>query len=206
MKISFAITVSNEVEEIKKLFLFLFEKKRTEDEIVVLFDEKNGNEEVIESLLPYNNNDDIKIWSNSGFNYDFAEWKNKLNEYCDGDFVFQLDADEMVSEYIVKNIHEIVSLNNDTDLLFLPRINTVEGITENHLEKWGWRMDDKGRINHPDYQGRVYRKGLKWVGRVHERIDSKSYSLLPFDEIEYSILHHKTINKQEKQNNLYNNI
>ena len=42
MKISYAITVCNEAVEIQRLISFLLKVKRHEDEIVVLFDSKNG--------------------------------------------------------------------------------------------------------------------------------------------------------------------
>ena len=38
MKISYAITVCNELKEIKRLIGYLVEGKRREDEIVILFD------------------------------------------------------------------------------------------------------------------------------------------------------------------------
>ena len=207
MKISFAITVSNELIEIKRLLPFLVENKRVEDEIVILFDEKNGNKETKEFLESFNDMLNVKIIYDLGFNYNFAEWKNKLNSHCTGDFIFQLDADEMISEYMVKNVNEIISLNPETELYFLPRVNYVEGITEEHITKWGWNVDEKGRINFPDFQGRLFKKGLLWVGKVHERIIGvKYYSLLPSDESEYCIEHIKTINKQESQNNLYSKL
>lgn len=62
-------------------------------------------------------------------------------------------------------------------------------------------------INAYDFQGRLFKKGLLWVGKVHERIVGvKNYSLLPPDESEYCIEHIKTINKQESQNNLYSKL
>lgn len=207
MKISFAITVSNELIEIKRLLPFLVENKRVEDEIVILFDEKNGDNEVQKFLESFNNISSVKVIKDLGFNYNFAEWKNKLNSYCTGDFIFQLDADEMISEYMVKNVNEIITLNPETELYFLPRVNYVEGITEEHITKWGWNVDEKGRINFPDFQGRLFKKGLLWVGKVHERIVGvKYYSLLPSDESEYCIEHIKTINKQESQNDLYSKL
>lgn len=207
MKISFAITVCNEVDEIKRLVPFILKHKRVQDEIVVLYDQKNGNKEVIDFLLPYNIKPNVQTWRGFGFDNDFAKWKNKLNSYCDGDYIFQLDADEMISEYMIKNVSEIISLNPEIDLFYVPRTNTVEGITQEHIDKWNWSVDGKQRINHPDYQGRIYRNDMLWEGKVHERIvGSKHYSLLPSDEDLYHIEHHKTISKQEKQNNLYNNI
>ncbi len=206
MKISFAICVCNELEEIKRLVPFLLEHKRIEDEIVVLYDEKNGNPEILDFLLPYNIKPNVQTWRGFGFEGNFADWKNKLNDYCTGDYIYQLDADEMISEYIIKNLNTILELNPKVDLIFVPRINTVNGITQEHINKWGWRVNENKWINFPDAQGRVYRKGMTWYGKVHEKIiGGQKFSSLPLDE-EYCIQHHKTIDKQEKQNNLYNTL
>ena len=206
MKISFAITVCNEINEIKRLLPFLLEKKRIEDEIVILFDEKNGNPEVLEFLLPYNKLPHVQTWRSSEFNDNFADWKNKLNSYCTGNFIFQIDADEMISEYIIKSISSILEMNPNIDLIFVPRINTVEGITQEHIDKWGWHLNNQGYINFPDYQGRIYRKSMSWYGKVHERIiGGEKFATLPSEQV-YCIEHHKTIDRQEKQNNFYNKL
>jgi hypothetical protein len=206
MKISFAITVCNELEEIKKLVPFLLENKRVQDEIVVLYDNKNGNPEVLDFLLPYNKLPNVQTWRGFDFEDNFADWKNKLNEYCTGDYIFQIDADEMISKYMVQNINVIIGMNPDVDLYYLPRINTVDGLTPEHIDKWKWNIDEKGWVNFPDYQGRVYKSDLKWSGKVHESIiGSKKYSLLPEDFV-YCIQHNKTIERQEKQNLYYNTL
>jgi hypothetical protein len=206
MKISFAITVCNELEEIKRLVPFILEHKRIQDEIVILYDEKNGNPEILDFLLPYNIKPNVQTWRGFGFEGNFADWKNKLNEYCTGDYIYQLDADEMISEHVVKNLNTILELNPKVDLIFVPRINTVNGITQEHINKWGWSINDKGWVNFPDAQGRIYRKGMSWYGKVHERIvGGQKFSSLPLDE-EYCIKHHKTIERQEKQNNYYSKI
>ena len=206
MKISFAITVCNELEEIKRLVPFLFEHKRKEDEIVLLYDEKNGNPEVLDFLLPYNKYPNVQTWRGFDFEGNFANWKNKLNDYCKGDYIYQIDADEMISEYMIQNVSTILGLNPDVDLIFVPRINTVGGLTEEHIKKWGWRLNEKGWVNFPDSQGRIYKKGMSWYGKVHERIfGGQKFSSLPNDE-EYCIQHHKTIERQEKQNNYYSSL
>lgn len=206
MKISFAITVCNELDEIKRLVPFLLENKRIEDEIVVLYDEKNGNPEILDFLLPYNVLPNVQTWRGFGFEGNFGEWKNKLNEYCAGDYIFQLDADEMISENLIKNVSTILELNPKLDLIFVPRVNTVDGITEEHIKMWNWKIDENSWINFPDYQGRIYRKTMMWYGKVHERIVGGQYfSSLP-PEYSYSILHHKDIKRQERQNNYYNSI
>ena len=201
MKISFAITVCNELEEIKRLVPFLLEHKRSEDEIVILYDEQNGNSEVIDFLTTF----DVNLHKNS-FEGNFADWKNKLNSYCTGDYIFQLDADEMISEYLIKSLSSILELNPKIDLIWVPRINTVEGITQEHINKWGWHVNEYGYINFPDMQGRIYKKNMGWYGKVHEKIvGGQKFSALPVEEL-YCIKHPKTIERQEKQNNFYNTI
>jgi hypothetical protein len=206
MKISYAITACNEINEMKQLLPFLIKNKRVNDEIVILFDQKNGEEELIDYLLTFNKLPNVQTWRGFGWNNNFADWKNKLNEHCTGDYIFQLDADEMISEYMVKNLHEILSLNPKVDLIFVPRINTVSGITDEHITNWGWNVNEKGWINFPDAQGRIYRKGMNWYGKVHERIiGGQIFSSLPYDD-EYCIQHHKQIERQERQNKFYKNI
>jgi hypothetical protein len=207
MKVSFAITVSTEYDEIKKLIPFLIENKRVNDEIVVLYDSKNGDENVLNFLLEFNKLPNVQVWSSGSFDNHFADWKNKLNSYCDGDYIFQLDADEMLNETMVKNIDQFIDLNKEIDLFYFPRINTVDGITDEHVKEWRWKLDEQKRINFPDYQGRLYRKGLNWDGKVHEKIvGAKYYSLLPDSETSYCIIHNKNIKKQEKQNNYYSTL
>lgn len=209
MKISFAITVCNEWVELQKLLPYLLKNKKKEDEIVILYDKRNGHSNVEDFLRAQS------IQSNPGFRWyaeefdnHFARWKNKLNSLCTGDYIFQIDADEIPSEYLIKSMHELLNQNGDVDLFLVPRINTVEGITEGHIQKWGWHINDKGWINWPDYQCRLYKRlpHIAWSGEVHERIrGTKNYSHLPMEE--HWCLHHpKDIARQERQNNYYNTI
>jgi len=206
MKISYGITVCNELKEIKTLLPLLIEHKRVEDEIIVLYDEKNGKQEVLDYLLPFNKLPNVQTWRGMVFVNDFAIWKNKLNGYCSGDYIFQLDADELITKELIQDLPSVIESNLEVDLFVFPRINTVKGITDDHIKRWGWKMDDKGRINFPDWQGRLYKKGLNWHGKVHEKIiGAKTYSLMPEDD-GYCIIHEKTIERQERQNNLYSKI
>lgn len=206
MKISFAITVCNELIEIKRLIPILLEYKRPQDEVVVLYDENNGDSEVIKFIKEYEKYQNISFWRSYDFNKNFADWKNLLNSYCSGDYIFQLDADEMISPFLVEKLHEILELNPSVDLYFVPRINTVDGLTQAHIDKWGWNLNEHGWVNFPDAQGRIFKKGMTWYGKVHERIiGGQRFSHLPLEEI-YCIKHHKTIERQEKQNNFYGTI
>ena len=157
MTISFAITVCNELEEIKKLVPFLLENKRIQDEVVILYDQKNGNSEVLNFLLPFNKLPNVQVWGNNEWDNNFADWKNKLNNYCSGDYIFQLDADEMIHVDFIKSVFKIVEMNPEVGIYYLPRVNTVDGLTQEHVQKWGWRVNENGWVNFPDYQGRIYK-------------------------------------------------
>ena len=50
MKISYAITVCNELLEIERLLPFLIKNKREQDEIIIFYDTKNGSKSVEEYL------------------------------------------------------------------------------------------------------------------------------------------------------------
>ncbi len=186
---------------------FILKHKRPQDEIVILYDEKNGNKEILDFLLPLNIKPNVQTWRSLDWNNNFADWKNILNGYCTGDYIYQIDADEMISEYMVKNLYEILESNKEVDLIYVPRVNTVDGLTEDHIKRWGWNINEYGWVNYPDYQGRIYRKKMTWYGKVHERIiGGEKFAILPKDDDDYQIVHHKKIDKQEKQNKFYNTI
>tara|TARA_R110001606_G_scaffold202563_1_gene350682 strand:- start:2836 stop:3459 length:624 start_codon:yes stop_codon:yes gene_type:complete len=207
MKISYAITVCNELKEIKRLIGYLVEGKRREDEIVILFDSKNGTKEVEEALDVLNTIDWYKLHK-SPFNNHFADWKNLLTSLCTGDYIYQIDADELINEDLFEYLPSILEQNEEVDVYRVPRINTVKGLTQEHIQKWGWRVDEKGWINFPDYQWRIYKNNgkIKWKNKVHEVLEGyKTLTALPTEEI-YCLIHEKTIERQEKQNSYYNTL
>lgn len=206
MKISYAITVCNELEEIKRLVPFLKTHKRPEDEVVVLFDQKNGDKEVIDYLVKFNKYPNIQTWRGY-FENDFGDWKNKLTSYCTGDYIFQLDADEMISEYMMQLLPQVLEAN-DVEVIRVPRINTVEGLTQEHIQKWSWQVNEKGWVNFPDYQWRIYKNnaGITWLNKVHEVLTGyRTMAALPPQE-EWCLLHHKQIERQERQNSYYEQL
>lgn len=207
MRISYAITVCNELEEIKRLLDFLVQNKREKDEIVVLFDDSNSTREMETLLHLYRNNKYIILYIDY-FEGHFANWKNKLITLCSGDYIFQIDADEIPHKFLLDNLPSILENNNDLEVLLVPRVNTVEGITPEHIQKWRWNVDDKERVNWPDYQWRIWKNKseIKWINKVHERLDGfKTYTPLPDNE-SYALFHPKTIERQEKQNEFYDTI
>ena len=207
MKISYAITVCNEFDETIKLLTQLLNYKGETSEVVVLLDTPKAQPELIEYLELQANADKITLIE-SEFDNDFAQWKNLLNSQCKGDWIFQLDADELLDENLIVNLEEILDANTDKDLILVPRINIVNGLTDEHIKQWGWNVNEKGWVNFPDAQTRIYRNKstIGWSGKVHEKIGGfESYTNLPGDEV-YCIKHIKDIARQEKQNNYYNTL
>ena len=208
MKISYAITVCDEFLEIQKLVPFLLKNKRPQDEIVILFDQKNGDTELLSYLLKFNKLPNVQTWRGLDFKGHFANWKNKLTEYCEGDYIFQIDADELPNELLIQNLPVILESNPDNEVYLVPRVNTVEGLTSEHIQMWGWNVNDKEWVNWPDYQWRIWKNkpGIKWKNKVHEVLDGhKSYAALPSQE-EFALYHPKDIKRQEKQNLYYNTL
>jgi hypothetical protein len=196
--ISYAITACNEHRELSLLLEVLRNNIRQEDEIVIQLD-SNATQKVRTIAKNY-----IEF----PLNKDFASFKNNLSKHCTKDYIFQIDADEYPHTHLITNLADILEYNQTIDVFLVPRINTVSELTEQHIQKWGWKVDDKGWVNFPDYQWRIWRNknNIKWINKVHERLDGfQEYSVLPQSE-EYCLFHPKDILRQEKQNALYETI
>ena len=209
MKISYGITVHNEADELNRLLEILIHKTDKEDEIVICVDgEDEKVQEVITSWVQQYGHEDmktIKVYQRK-LDGDFAAQKNSVIEKSTGDYIFHIDADEYPHETLLQQLKEIIEMN-DVDLIWIPRVNTVEGMTQEHIQKWGWRISENNWVNYPDYQARVFRNDekIRWTRPLHEVITGcKTYSHLPPYE-ELSLYHPKTIQKQEQQNMFYIN-
>ena len=199
--ISLAITVCNEHKELETLLDYLQELALSpEYEIITQIDKDNYTDDVIGVIV----NRGIKHHF-FPLNKDFATYKNELIKHCSGEYIFQIDADELPNVDLLNMLPSILEANPDVDVYLVPRINTISGITEEHIQKWRWNVEGD-RINFPDYQWRIYKNipSIKWINKVHERLDGfKTYTTLPPQD-EFCLLHPKTIERQEKQNNFYN--
>jgi hypothetical protein len=208
MKISYAITVCNELVEIQRLLPFLIESKRKQDEIVVFYDSNNGSKGVEDYLRAQSQGTFAPFrFIHYYFDGHFANMKNALTEACLGNYIFQIDADETPSLYLMQCLPFLLEAN-DIEVLRVPRINTVKGLTQEHIQKWGWTVDNKGRVNWPDLQWRIYKRApeIRWKNKVHEILDGyKTHAMLPLEE-EFALEHHKDIERQEKQNEYYNTL
>jgi hypothetical protein len=205
--ISYAITACNEHVELERLLDQLHEYIRPEDEIMVQLDSNHTPE--VKAIADKYNVMGAKCEYHRiifGLNGDFASFKNNLKSHCTKDYIFQIDADEYLSEELIQSLPEILELNPEVELYAVPRINTVKGLTSEHINKWGWYINENGWINYPDYQTRILKNipEIKWINKVHERlVGAKEIVSLPE---RYDLIHPKTIERQEKQNNFYEQL
>jgi len=203
MKISYAIPVCNEHIELEKLLSFLLEHIDENDEIVVQCDKGNTTDKVYQVLQ----HPRFKVIE-FPLNGHFSNFKNNLKEHCTGDWIFQIDADELPHESLITNLKPLLELNSTTEMLLVPRVNTVDGLTQEHINKWRWNVNEKGWVNWPDYQTRIIQNSskIKWQNKVHEQIvGTSTQGVLPMEE-EWCLYHPKTIGRQEHQNNFYNTL
>ena len=202
MKISYGITVHNEAEELQTLLEVLNRNIDKEDEIVVCVD---GDDEKVEAVLGEFLSEHNAIVYKRKLDGNFSDQKNSVIEKSSGDYIFHIDADEYPNKILLQQLKQILEMN-DVDLVWIPRVNTIEGMEEHHIRKWGWRVTENRWVNYPDYQARVFRndKNIRWTRPLHEYITGcKTYSHLPPQE-ELSLYHPKTKEKQEQQNKFYN--
>jgi|TARA_B100000287_G_scaffold241170_1_gene226675 glycosyltransferase involved in cell wall biosynthesis len=205
--ISYGITVHKEAEELRRLLDVLYKNIDDNDEIIVCVD---GEDDAVRFELDiyskkfYDDSRVMKVYQRE-LKKDFASQKNSVIENSVGDYVFHIDADEYPNEILIKQLKEILTINN-VDLVWIPRVNTIDGMKEEHIKRWGWKVTEKGWVNYPDYQARVFRNddSIRWERPLHEVIRGyKTYSHLPPHE-ELSLYHPKTIERQEEQNMFYN--
>ena len=207
MKISYAVTTHNEHKEISELIPFILEHKDFEDELVIIDDHSDYKTWRVFDEYIHDKDNNIRFFERALYN-DFAKHKNFVTEQCAGDYIFNIDADEMPHENLIKNVKSLIEMNPRVDLYWVPRVNTVEGLTDEHASAWGWKVNDKGWVNWPDPQQRLYRnsKDIQWVRPVHERLVGADVETgLPAEE-EWALYHHKKIEKQVEQNQKYARI
>lgn len=210
MGISFAITAYNEHEELQVLLNQLEQIAKSDDEIVIQLDSK-ATPEVLSLVDQFINKDFIFTVKKCVFdlNNHFADFKNNLKSYCTKDWVFQIDADETLSETFSRVIHEVLDANDGIDLIAVPRVNIVKGLEQNDIIQWHWQVNGQGWVNWPDPQHRIFRNKpeVKWVNKVHEQIVGwKTYAELPSEDDSYALYHIKDIDRQRKQNEFYSKI
>lgn len=210
--ISFLVFVHNEGRELATLLSKLqpWLASHTEDELVIVDD--FSTDEYTQSVLKVEAAAaGAKIVQHS-LNGDFGAHKNFGNDQCSKDFIFQIDADEYPTPDLLENIKDLIDYNPQVELFWIPRVNLVRGLTAEHAAKWGWQVYSLNEypnipcVNQNDHQGRLYKRDpnrIKWVRPVHEVIvGTLGSAVVPFDP-SFALIHDKTIERQEKQNEFY---
>lgn len=199
LKVSYAICVNEEVETFSKLIQKINEYKKPQDEIVVISDYSLNKE-----ITGYKKKVD-KFVTKKLYN-DFASHKNIFFDICGGDYIFNIDADELPSDELLKSIHTIIK-KEQSDLYWIPRLNfTIE--SKSFISELNAKYNYKTAYRFPDYQGRIFKNHnhLKWERNVHEHITgSKSSVKLHFGDNFY-LLHQKTKQAKATSENLYATI
>jgi hypothetical protein len=207
INISWCVTVCNELMEIQRLVSFLLQTIKNDDEIIIQYDMQSVTNDVLDYITLIDKSHSNCMITGFPLNDDFSTFKNNLSKLATKSYIVQLDADELPHAILMENIHDILELN-DIDVIVVPRVNTVEGLTPQHIQKWGWQVNENGWVNWPDYQFRIYRNSIniKWVNKVHETLDGyATISNLPLDA-SMALFHPKTIERQEKQNEFYETL
>jgi hypothetical protein len=139
--VSYCITVHDELEELIRLLNLLQKNIHPEDEILIQYDEERVSKAVLDYLNVVSTLTSNHKVISFPLNNDFASYKNNLKNHASGIFIFNIDADEIPNEYLLQNLRELLEANKETDVFFVPRINTVDGLTQSHVDKWGWKIE-----------------------------------------------------------------
>jgi glycosyltransferase involved in cell wall biosynthesis len=198
-EICFAVTVCDEHKELRNLLDGILPYKKEKDEILVQSDSENITDEVRTVLKEYE--DKIDKLVEFSLNQDFGAFKNNLLKHTQKEYIFQLDADEIPSPFLMENLHTILAYNPEVELIRVPRINIMIDDNKDFI-KWDQvsSIEKKDLINFPDYQRRIFknREGIQWIKRIHEKITgNKTIAYLP-SKTEYCLLHCKRWKKQLK--------
>lgn len=204
--ITYGITVNDEAEEVKKLLDVLIPLIDTADEIIVLQDVTKENATVTKLLKSYG---EKIIRITSRLDGDFSSFKNNLISQATKHYLFQIDADEYPQKKLIENLKFFLLKNFYCDCFIVPRINVVKGITDSDIKNWNWNVNEKGYVNFPDYQNRVFKlgKNIRWKNKIHEvLVNYKKVKKLPSYNEDYCLVHVKDIDRQRNQNAFYDTL
>jgi len=206
VRISYGITVCNEAAELDRLLAVLTAERHKHDEIIVLQDVTNRSIEVSKVISKYQEKIIVKESLLQG---DFATFKNSLIDLAAGNFLFQIDADEVPQLALLRQLKSILRRKYKYDCFLVPRINIVNGISADHIKEWNWNLDEENRVNFPDYQSRIFRLNgkISWKNKVHEELSGwERQYYFPIKNDDFCLLHVKGIEKQITQNEFYKHL
>ena len=208
--ISYLVTCKNEGHQLQSLLDRLYENKENNE--CIILDDYSDDIDTKSILDKVNKHESgfYKVYQHKLEN-SYSEHKNYGKSLCKGEYIFQIDADELPSKTLLESLKDIIELNKDVDLFWVPRINDFKGVNQQNSAQWGWRLtpyENRLIVNWPDPQGRLFKNVsyMEWKRRLHEKIEgSKTHVHLPYD-YEYALHHNKTIEKQIQTNIRYNKL
>lgn len=209
MNISYCITVYNEFIELQKLLETLKHSiDRSTDELVVVHTYRDNTEKHSPWFMNIQKlcSSRIMTYKNFHFQNKFCDLKNYLNSLATKDYIFNFDADELATPDAITSWKNYI--NDEHDLYYVPRVNTVSDYTQEDIDLYGWKINEYGWINWPDYQPRIFKNNdsIKWEGNVHEQITGYKSAVAIPPNPQMALIHQKTIERQRKQNSYYENI
>ena len=200
--ISYLVTCHNEGVQLRTLLSLLL--KYSEGNQIVVLDDYSTDPITLEVLYEYQSVVGVKLVAHH-LDKDYGVHKTYGTQQCDGEYVFQIDADELPSEILLANLYELLRSNPSCEMFWVPRVNNFVGVTPEDIKNYGWQVNEKGYVMWPDYQSRIYKNqpNIRWERKLHETIVGfKEFTRIPAIE-ELSLYHTKTIEKQRNDNNRY---
>jgi hypothetical protein len=148
--ISYLITVCDEDLELQKLINSIVLSE--DDELIILYDSTKVTPEVMDVVLHFSTSLPNVKYFGEPFNGDFAYFKNVGNSKCSKEWIFQVDADEHLTQDLAENVRDIITSNPpELELVHIPRINTVQGITLDHVKRWNWNISSDDSIQNCEF-------------------------------------------------------
>ena len=197
MKLCYAICVCNESKELYSLLAFLKKMKDPDDEINVLVDSAHVTPQT-EGVLKHFEGHIVQ--NRRDFDGNFATHRNYHLKKCNGDYIFQIDADEIPQEGLLRSIKKLLS-EHKSDVVWVPRINIHPGGTEEWFKMRKYNVNDMGWINWPDMQCRIFKKSadIRYDRELHEMIiGAKTQGQVPASP-KMAIWHIKSVEKQDNR-------
>jgi glycosyltransferase involved in cell wall biosynthesis len=206
--ISYLVTTKNTGFELQFLLERLY--KYGQNNECIILDDHSDDPVTLQVLNNVSNNSFFKVHKHK-LDRNYSEHKNYGKSQCQGEYIFQIDDDELPSEILLESLKELIELNSTVELFWIPRINDFKGVNPQNAAQWGWKLtpyEDRLIVNWPDPQGRLFKNTphIEWKRRLHEKVEgSKTHVHLPY-EYEFALLHNKTIEKQVETNIKYNKM
>ena len=206
--ISYLVTTKNTGFALQSLLERLY--KYNQNNECIILDDYSDDPDTLQVLNDISKNSFFKVYKHK-LDRNYSEHKNYGKSFCQGEYIFQIDDDELPTETLLDSLNDIIELNKDVDLFWIPRINDFKGVNPINAQQWGWRLtpyENRLIVNWPDPQGRLFKNlpNIEWKRRLHEKVEgSKTHVHLPY-EYEFALHHNKTIEKQIETNIKYNKL